>query len=78
MDIAAEIRAAQGRKGMTIDALAKALGMTPKTVARKTKGISPITWDDIRAFAFALDTTPSALVADADIHSTQRKGGEAQ
>ena len=76
MDIAAEIRAAQGRKGMTIDALAGALGMTPKTVARKTKGISPITWDDLQAFAFALDTTPSALVANAETQATLKKGGD--
>lgn len=69
MDIAAELRAAQGRKGMTTEALAGALGMTPKTVARKTKGTSPLTWDDIQAFAFALGTTPSALVADAEKHA---------
>lgn len=77
MDIAAEIRAAQGRKGMTIDALAGALRMTPKTVARKTKGISPITWEDIQAFARALDTTPSALVTDAETQATLKKGEEA-
>lgn len=77
MDIAAEIRAAQGRKGMTIDALAGALGMDRKTVARKTKGISPITWEDIQAFAVALDTTPSMLVADAENQAALR-GEEAE
>lgn len=69
MDLAAELRAAQGRKGISTDALAQAVGMTAKTVARKTKGTSPLTWDDIRAFASALDTTPSALVADAENHA---------
>lgn len=69
LDMAAELRAERARKGMTLDDLADALGTTKDTVSRKTRGTTPLTWEDVERFAAALGTTPSALVLDAEKHA---------
>lgn len=66
MSLAAELRAEQARKQLTSHTLAQTLGISTRTVARKTHGDSPITWEELKQFAQALNITASELVRRAE------------
>lgn len=65
-DLAAEIRAQSARLGITLSALSEAAGVGYRTTVRKTRGESPLTWDDVEKFSRALRVKPSQLVAAAE------------
>lgn len=71
--LAATLRAERAANRMTVAALAAASGMAERTVIRHLAGERPVTVGQLDAYARALGTTGSRLMAAAE----QRGIGEA-
>ena len=63
--VAAEVRAAVARNGISRGALAAKLGINPDVLSRKLNGSAPIGLDEIAAIARALNLAPSELINTA-------------
>ena len=71
--VAAEVRAAVARNGISRGALAAALGINPDVLSRKLNGSSPIGLDEIAAIARALNLAPRKLI-DTALEATAADG----
>ena len=63
--IAAEVRAAVARDGISRGDLAAKLGMNADVLSRKLNGSAPIGLDELAAIARALDLAPRKLIDTA-------------
>ncbi|WP_378735343.1 helix-turn-helix domain-containing protein [Nocardia brasiliensis] len=65
--IAATLRVARARRGITQEQLAKAAGLAPQTVSRFESGQREPRVSQLMRIAAALDTTPSKLLAGVEV-----------
>lgn len=63
--VAAEVRAAVARNGISRGDLAEKLGINPDVLSRKLNGSAPIGLDEIAAIARALNLAPRDLIDTA-------------
>lgn len=63
--IAADVRAAVARNGITRASLASELGLNADVLGRKLNGSAPIGLDELVAIARALNLAPSELINTA-------------
>ena len=63
--VAAEVRAAVARNGISRGDLAEKLGINPDVLSRKLNGSAPIGLDEIAAIARALNIDPRKLINTA-------------
>ncbi|MGW6699601.1 helix-turn-helix domain-containing protein [Nocardia sp. NPDC055049] len=63
--IAAPLRAARARRGLTQEQLAKLSGFAPQTISRFETGDRDPRVGQLMRLAAALDVSPSALLAEA-------------